>query len=167
MDSRFLYSIAIAVIAAAAAATSVHVAAAASQTQASSVAMKTPWGDPDLQGIWTEEFDTPFQRPAKYANQEFFYRGATDGAGQQAIGAARPARDRAAISSRLQPGGLHIRQAHRGAYLAGCRSAEWTDSAADRSGPEGGRCRSGFSPRPVAGDQGMQDEGGTVQWREI
>src|SRR5580658_3147846 len=33
---------------------------------------KTPWGEPDLQGIWTDEFDTPFQRPAKYANQEFF-----------------------------------------------------------------------------------------------
>jgi len=25
-----------------------------------------------LQGIWTDEFDTPFQRPAKYADQEFF-----------------------------------------------------------------------------------------------
>src|SRR5215470_10008395 len=35
-------------------------------------ALKTPWGEPDLQGIWTEEFDTPFQRPAGYANQEFF-----------------------------------------------------------------------------------------------
>src|SRR5271169_3740140 len=35
-------------------------------------ALKTPWGDPDLQGIWTDEFDTPFQRPAKYANHEFF-----------------------------------------------------------------------------------------------
>jgi hypothetical protein len=33
---------------------------------------KTPWGEPDLQGIWTDEFDTPLQRPAKYANQEFF-----------------------------------------------------------------------------------------------
>jgi hypothetical protein len=25
-----------------------------------------------LQGIWTDEFDTPLQRPAQYANQEFF-----------------------------------------------------------------------------------------------
>jgi hypothetical protein len=33
--------------------------------------LKTPWGEPDLQGIWTDEFDT-LQRPAKYANQEFF-----------------------------------------------------------------------------------------------
>ena len=35
-------------------------------------ALKTPWGEPDLQGIWTDEFDTPLQRPAKYAEQEFF-----------------------------------------------------------------------------------------------
>jgi hypothetical protein len=34
--------------------------------------LKTPWGEPDLQGIWTDEFDTPLQRPAEYANQEFF-----------------------------------------------------------------------------------------------
>jgi hypothetical protein len=34
--------------------------------------LKTPWGEPDLQGIWTDEFETPLQRPAKYANQEFF-----------------------------------------------------------------------------------------------
>ena len=33
---------------------------------------KTPWGEPDLQGIWTDETDTPLQRPARYANQEFF-----------------------------------------------------------------------------------------------
>jgi hypothetical protein len=34
--------------------------------------LKTAWGEPDLQGIWTDEFDTPLQRPSKYANQEFF-----------------------------------------------------------------------------------------------
>jgi hypothetical protein len=34
--------------------------------------MKTPWGEPDLQGIWTSEFDTSLQRAAKYADQEFF-----------------------------------------------------------------------------------------------
>jgi hypothetical protein len=39
---------------------------------APAAAPKTAWGDPDLQGIWTDENDTPLQRPAKYANQEFF-----------------------------------------------------------------------------------------------
>jgi hypothetical protein len=35
-------------------------------------APKTPWGAPDLQGIWSREVDIPLERPAKYANQEFF-----------------------------------------------------------------------------------------------
>jgi hypothetical protein len=39
---------------------------------AAQAAQRTPWGDPDLQGIWTEEADTPLQRPARYENQEFF-----------------------------------------------------------------------------------------------
>jgi hypothetical protein len=39
---------------------------------AATPALKTPWGEPDLQGIWTVEADTPLQRPAKYADQEFF-----------------------------------------------------------------------------------------------
>ena len=39
-------------------------------TKASGI--KTAWGEPDLQGIWTDEFQTPLQRPAKYAGKEFF-----------------------------------------------------------------------------------------------
>ena len=38
----------------------------------STPALKTPWGEPDLQGIWMDESDTPLQRSPKYANQEFF-----------------------------------------------------------------------------------------------
>ena len=34
--------------------------------------LQTTWGEPDLQGIWTDESETPLQRPAKYAAQEFF-----------------------------------------------------------------------------------------------
>ena len=33
---------------------------------------RTPWGEPDLQGIWSRAVDIPLERPAKYANQEFF-----------------------------------------------------------------------------------------------
>jgi len=40
--------------------------------RASAPVLKTLWGEPDLQGIWTDEFDTPLQRPAEYANQELF-----------------------------------------------------------------------------------------------
>jgi hypothetical protein len=59
------------------AAVSVSITATSAQAPAASgtapvAALKTPWGEPDLQGIWTDEFDTPLQRPAKYADQEFF-----------------------------------------------------------------------------------------------
>ena len=39
---------------------------------ASAPALTTPWGEPHLQGIWTDETDTPLQRSLKYASQEFF-----------------------------------------------------------------------------------------------
>ena len=44
----------------------------ATQTTAQAPALKTPWGEPDLQGIWTVEYDTPLQRSPRFANQEFF-----------------------------------------------------------------------------------------------
>ena len=31
---------------------------------------RTPWGEPDLQGIWTEEFDILLERPERYGNRE-------------------------------------------------------------------------------------------------
>ena len=69
------------VIAAAAvsAGVSVSITRTSAQAPAASVtapgpgpALKTPWGEPDLQGIWTDESDTPLQRSPKYASQEFF-----------------------------------------------------------------------------------------------
>ena len=34
--------------------------------------LRTAWGEPDLQGIWTNEFDTPLQRVPRYGTREFF-----------------------------------------------------------------------------------------------
>src|SRR5258708_2181480 len=59
-------------VAIAATAVGAVMAASITGTSAQAPALKTSWGEPDLQGIWTDEFDTPLQRPAKYANQEFF-----------------------------------------------------------------------------------------------
>jgi hypothetical protein len=63
--------------AAAGALVSVPMTRASAQAPAASVtppapALKTPWGEPDLQGIWTDETDTPLQRSPRYASQEFF-----------------------------------------------------------------------------------------------
>ena len=75
MGNRFSSSMLTVAIAAAAVSTAISVLAPRTSAQApasSNSALKTPWGEPDLQGIWTEEFDTPLQRPVRYANQEFF-----------------------------------------------------------------------------------------------
>jgi hypothetical protein len=79
MSSRFSGVMVTAAIAAtASAAVSVSVTQTAAETPAGSgaamraPALKTVWNEPDLQGIWTGEGATPLQRPAKYANQEFF-----------------------------------------------------------------------------------------------
>ena len=76
MRERFSGSM-LAVIAAAGAVISGPIDPTAAQAPAppataSAPALTTPWGEPDLQGIWTDETDTPLQRSPKYASQEFF-----------------------------------------------------------------------------------------------
>ena len=70
-------------VAAVSAAISVPTSTSAQAPAASGTALKTPWGEPDLQGIWTDEFDTPLQRPAEYANQEFFTKAQREEIDQQ------------------------------------------------------------------------------------
>jgi hypothetical protein len=55
-----------------AAAVGAAISASVAQTSAQAPILKTQWGEPDLQGIWTDETDTPLQRSPKYATQEFF-----------------------------------------------------------------------------------------------
>ena len=60
-------------IAVAAAAVAGAISLSATRTTAEAPAVpKTAWGEPDLQGIWTDETATPFQRSARFVNQEFF-----------------------------------------------------------------------------------------------
>ena len=42
------------------------------QSAQSGAALKTSWGEPDLQGIWAVETQVPLQRPARFADKEFF-----------------------------------------------------------------------------------------------
>jgi hypothetical protein len=41
----------------------------AQQTATGGSSFRTPWGDPDLQGIWSGETLTPLERPARFANK--------------------------------------------------------------------------------------------------
>src|SRR4030095_14090016 len=44
---------------------------AVSQVGAQDQVRRTPWGDPDLEGIWTNATLTPLQRPPELASKEF------------------------------------------------------------------------------------------------
>jgi hypothetical protein len=68
MINRFSAS----VIAMGVAAACIGAAVVSTRTSAQAPSLKTPWGEPDLQGIWTVEYDAPFQRNPKYGNREFF-----------------------------------------------------------------------------------------------
>src|SRR5262249_51433628 len=35
-------------------------------------APKTAWGEPDLQGVWTDDYNTPLQRPAPFQDKATF-----------------------------------------------------------------------------------------------
>jgi hypothetical protein len=63
MRARFLIAAAAAIAVA-----GLVVVAAQGQTDGP---LRTSWGEPDLQGIWTDEFDTPLERPAQYGEREF------------------------------------------------------------------------------------------------
>jgi hypothetical protein len=54
------------------AAAALGAALVSTHSSAQSPSLKTPWGEPDLQGIWTVEYDAPFQRNPKYGSREFF-----------------------------------------------------------------------------------------------
>jgi hypothetical protein len=71
MRDRFKGSLVLIAVATAAA-SALAVSATRTSAESSGAALKTSWGEPDLQGIWTDETNTPLQRPEKYANQEFF-----------------------------------------------------------------------------------------------
>jgi len=69
---RHVFSGSMIAVAAALTAVSAGISVSVTQASAQAPAVKTPWGEPDLQGIWTDETDTPLQRSPKFANQEFF-----------------------------------------------------------------------------------------------
>src|SRR5882672_10106371 len=75
MRDRFSGSMIWVAIAAAAVSAGISMSITRTSAQApaaSAPALKTPWGEPDLQGIWTDETDTPLQRSPKFANQESY-----------------------------------------------------------------------------------------------
>src|SRR6185503_20628533 len=72
MRDRFLRSTIVLALSAVGLSAVISMSIGATSDQAPVAGPKTPWGEPDLQGIWTDETDTPLQRSPKFGNQEFF-----------------------------------------------------------------------------------------------
>src|SRR5262245_14218240 len=79
MSLRYLAPLGILAAVALAVSVAVQPAAAQALTSASvrgttgnSTPLRTPWGDPDLQGVWTNTTLTPLERPDNVAGREVF-----------------------------------------------------------------------------------------------
>src|SRR3989338_7825667 len=70
---------------------SLVLAAVALTAQGTYTPPTTPWGEPDLQGVWTGETLTPLERPAKFAGKPVLTPEAADAVEQDV--ASRPGRD--------------------------------------------------------------------------
>jgi hypothetical protein len=102
-------------------------------TQAPAQKWHTPWGDPDLQGTWTNATTTPLERPAKYMGREFLTK--EERAAQDKVTeVATDKRCRGRLQRRLVGS-----RAQRRAHVPDLRSARWSHSAADRRSEEADR----------------------------
>ena len=72
MRDRFLRSTITIALSAVAVSALISASIGATSDQTPVVGPKTPWDEPDLQGLWTDETDTPLQRSPRFGNQEFF-----------------------------------------------------------------------------------------------
>ena len=156
MGDRLSGSIITAAVAVAAISTVFAITQTFAQTPPASGAVpKTPWGEPDLQGIWTDEFDTALQRPAQLANQEFFTE-----AQRAELDKSRSATlNRFATEREIN--GAYNRAAFRSTKRTGARTSkivasQWPASASHRRGSEDGGHGSSVPSRLVAIDWYLQ-----------
>ena len=128
---------------------------------AAAAAGRTAWGDPDLQGIWTDPYQTPLQRPPQFASKEVFTdqeRAALDRAarGDPSSRPARGAGQRARRRRRLQrrvPVGAADRQAHVARRRSPRRQASTLDRGCHQAERGGARVQAGAA----AADRNLQE----------
>ena len=145
---------------------------AADPTPATTAAVpRAPGGDPDLQGIWTDPFQTPLQRPARYAGKETFTDEERAALDQQRAGILRrdqrvqrgTERDVAGAYNAVLPVG----EANRQANVAGGGSTGRQNPALDARSHETKRDRAGVPAGVDATDPDLQEQGGRLRRGEI
>ncbi len=95
-------------------------------------ALKTPWGEPDLQGIWSGQTATPLQRPERWAARSTLTPAEADEYLTELLG--RPGRDRRAQRGTEQDvaGAYNAVWENRATRLAGLRTSLIVDPADGR-----------------------------------
>ena len=79
-------------------------AAGCTSTQAPPEGVRTPWGEPDLQGIWTDPYDINLQRPAALGTRELYTEEEVAELDRRRIGAeVRPRAERGALPTSPAP----------------------------------------------------------------
>ena len=91
MNTRILEFIGLAVVLAAVVGLLRWAPAPAAVGAAQAPALVTAWGEPDLQGIWTDLYDTPLERPDRFGDQDVFTDTEREALDQQRM--AHPRRD--------------------------------------------------------------------------
>jgi hypothetical protein len=73
--------------------------AGCSSGQAPPDGARTPWGEPDLQGIWTDPYDTNLERPAALGTRELYTQEEVDALDRRRVGAeVRPRAERGTLA---------------------------------------------------------------------
>ena len=126
-------------------------------------APRTSWGEPDLQGIWRDDYQIPLQRPARYANQEFFTDEERAALDEQRLAVSRfgdvglaPRGTEQGCWRRLQRR-LHVAEAHGPADVDDCGSAGWENASPHARGAEEEGRNRGVSARPLTGHRCLQE----------
>jgi lysophospholipase L1-like esterase len=85
--------------------------------------LRTPWGEPDLQGIWSGQTATPLQRPERWAAKSELTPAEADAYVTELLG--RPGRDRRALRGTEQDvaGAYNAVWENRATRLAGLRTS--------------------------------------------
>ena len=91
MNNRILELIGLAVVLAAVVGLLRWAPAPAAVGAAQTQALVTAWGEPDLQGIWTDLYTTPLERPERFGDQDVFTDAEREALDQQRM--AHPRRD--------------------------------------------------------------------------
>ena len=126
----------------------------------------TPWGDPDLQGIWNDDYRVPLQRLPRDVGKEFRTEEEIAALDKQRAALIRRD-DRADRGTEEDVAGAYgevyfFNKAYGPAHVADCGSAGWENPAPHAGGTEEEGRDTSISARPPAKYRSLQEPNAVV-----